>query len=223
MIQTLIPLEGSFQLVRDKILSILVTEIANQQVLAAQQLEDPDDWKIRVYAERANPWDQWLNITPTTDTSPIANIWYDNTVFPQGHGNVKGRQKNEAIYNIDCYGFAIASPDLAGGHNPGDREAAYIAHRAVNLISKILMAAEYTYLDLQRGSIWKRWVDSITVYQPEFEGRTVQQVVGARIAFRVEFNEFTPQFIEETLEYISTTIRREEDGEILAQVDVDFT
>lgn len=219
LITTLIDKQDGFEIVRDLILSILVDEITEQQALALADSQDPDLWKIRFYSERSNPWETWLN--DQSDLSPICNVWVDNLVFPQGHGDVVQRQKNECIYNLDCYGFSISASDGAG-HTAGDRGAAYTAHRAVRLVRNILMSAQYVWLGTLKGTIWKRWIDSITMFQPEFDSRTIQQVVGARIAFRVEFNELSPQNVAETLEYISTTIRRQEDGEILTQVDVDF-
>jgi hypothetical protein len=221
MITTLIDKLDGFEIVRDQILTILVSEIASQQALAVTAGKDPDLWKIRVFSERSNPWEIWLN--DQSDLSPICNVWVDNMVFPEGSGNVVERQKNECIYNLDCYGCDVSADDGGTGHTAGDRGAAYTAHRAIRLIRNILMSAEYRQLGLPPRTVWKRWINSITPFQPEFNNRTVQQVVGARIAFRVEFNELSPQHVAETLEYISTIIRRQEDGEILTQVDVDFT
>jgi hypothetical protein len=215
----LIDKQDGFEIVRDQIQTILVTEIANQQVLAAGAGKDPDLWKIRVYSERANPWESVLN--QQTDFTPICNVWYTTSSFPEDTGNVVGRQKNVGVYNLDIYGFGIAE-DVTGGHQPGDKAAAYNAQRAVRLIRNILMAGDYTYLGL-RGTIWKRWINSITMFQPEFDARAMQQVVGARIAFRVEFNDFSPQAEFDTLEYISTTVYRAEDDEILVVIDVDHT
>jgi hypothetical protein len=71
--------------------------------------------------------------------------------------------------------------------------------------------------------VWSRWPQSITVFQPEIDGRSVQQIVAARIALRVDFNELSPQGPEETLEYVSIDIKRAEDGMIIAEADYDYT
>ena len=84
------------------------------------------------------------------------------------------------------------------------------------------MAAEYTYLEL-RGTVWKRWIESIQAFQPPIDGRSMQHVVAARIAFRVGFNEFSPQVAAEVLEMIGTTVKRQETGEVLLQLVWDNT
>ena len=220
-IPTLINKQDNFEIIRDQIAAILVIEVASQQALATIALLDPDDWKLRIFTERSNPWGQWLNIEPATDTSPIINIWYDNSNFDKSASNGMERQKSESIFNIDCYGVGISSDEPLSGHNPGDKEAAFEVHRALRLVRNILMAAEYTYLGM-RGLVWSRWPQSITPFQPQIDNRAVQHVAGARIAFNVGFNEFSPQVAEETLEYLAVDIKRTEDGQIVLGADYDY-
>lgn len=221
MIQSLIDKQDTFEIVRDQIAAILVTEIANQQVLATAAGKDPDEWKLRVYVERSNPWEQFLN-SPVTDRSPLVNIWYDNSSFDPSASNVSERQKTEGIFNIDCYGYGISQGDGGTGHVPGDKEAAFEVQKALRLVRNILMASEYTYLGL-RGTVWTRWPQSITVFQPQIDARNVQQIVGARLAFRVVFNEFSPQYEADELELLSVDVLRTEDGEIVLEADYDYT
>jgi len=51
----------------------------------------------------------------------------------------------------------------------------------------------------------------------------MQQIVGARVAFRVIFNEFSPQVVPETLEFLSIGVINADDGEILLEADYDYT
>jgi hypothetical protein len=220
MIPALIDKHDTFEVVRDQIAAILATEVASQMALATAAAKDPDDWKLRIFSERSNPWEQLLN--EQTDRSPIVNVWYDNSGFNQSASNVVERQATEAVYNIDCYGYGMSSDDPTGGHTPGDKEAALEVHRALRLVRNILMAADYTYLGL-RKTVWKRWPQSVTVFQPQLDGRSVEQVVGARMAFRVTFNEFSPQVAENVLELVSTNVKRTEDGEIVINADYDYT
>ena len=131
------------------------------------------------------------------------------------------RQKAKAIINVDCYGYGV-SREQTDGHAPGDREAALACQRAVRLGRNILMAAPYTYLGL-RGLVWKRWVQSVTIFQPQQEERSVQQVVAGRIAFQVEFNEFSPQVQPEELCELSVSVNREEDGQLIVRADFDYS
>ena len=220
MINELIDKQDNVELVRDQIAAILATEIANQQVLATAAAKDPDEWKLRIFKERSNPWEQWLN--DQSDKSPIVNVWFDNSNYDPKASNAIERQKTEAVYNIDVYGYGISSDVVGGGHEPGDRDAALEVQKALRLIRNILMAGEYTYLGL-RGLVWSRWPQSITIFQPQLDARQMQQIVGARLAFRVEFNEFSPQVQSVPLEFVSIDVKRAEDGEIVVEADYDYT
>jgi hypothetical protein len=224
-IDTLIDKEDNFEIIRDEIAAILVTESAAQQALAVIAAKDPDLWKLRVFTERSNPIEEWRDVVPgTTDESPIINVWYDNGSFPMNKGNVVERQVHEGVFNIDCYGLGLSAPD-GGGHKLGDKEAALEAQRAVRLVRNILMAAIYTYLGQPKQGrfVWRRWPQNITVFQPQIDGRPVQHVVGARVALRVDFNEFSPQVTPETLELVSVDVKRTEDGEIVLNADYNYT
>lgn len=220
MIDTLIDKQDTFEIVRDQIGAILVTEVANQMALATAAAKDPDDWKLRVFLERSNPWEQFLN--DPTDLSPLVNVWFDNSSFDPAASNISERQKCEATYNIDCIGYGQSADEPGGGHIPGDRQAAFESQRALRLVRNILMAATYTYLGL-RGAVWSRWPQSITVFQPQIDTQTVGQVLGARLALRVVFNEFSPQVTPETLELVSVDIKRSSDNQLLLTADYDYT
>lgn len=218
-ISTLIDKQDSFEIVRDQIAAILAIEVASQMVIASSELKNPDDWKLRIFSERSNPWEQFLN--DQIDKSPLVNVWFDSSNFDMSSSNIVERQKSEGTFNIDCYGFGLSKDDGAAGHIPGDKEAALEAHRAIRLVRNILMAAIYTYLDL-RGLVWQRWIQSITVFQPQQDGLQIQNIVGARMAFRVAFNEFSPQVEGEILELLSAKVKRADDGEIVIEADYEY-
>lgn len=220
MIAELINKQDNFEIIRDEIAAILATEVASQMALATVAGEDPNDWKLRVYLERSNPWEVFLN--EQTDRSPLINVWYDNSNFNARASNSVERQKSESIFNIDCFGFGMSQDTPSGGHKAGDQEAALEVQRAVRLVRNILMAGTYTYLGL-RGLVWSRWPQSVTVFQPQIEARQIQQIVGARIAFKVVFNEFSPQVPSETLDLVSAEVSRSEDGAVVVNADYDYT
>lgn len=219
-ISTLIDKQDSFEIIRDQIAAILAIEVASQMQLATDGGKDPNDWKLRIFTERSNPWEQLLN--EQSDQSPIVNVWYDNSNFDPSGSNIVERQKTEGVFNIDCYGYGMSKDDGGTGHVPGDKEAALEVQRALRLVRNILMAGEYTYLSL-RGLVWQRWPQAVTVFQPQIDARQIQQIVGARLAFRVVFNEFSPQVEAETLELLSVDVIRAEDGEIYFEADYDYT
>lgn len=220
MIDELIDKQDSFEIVRDQIAAILVTEINNQMQLAIQEGKDPNDWKLRIFKERWNPWEQWLD--DQDDVSPIVNISYDNSNFNSGSSNIVERQKSETIFNIDCYGYGLSEDDVSGGHIPGDREANFEVQKAIRFVRNILMAAEYTFLGLQ-GLVWHRWPQSIVSFQPQLDGRQMQKIAGARIQFMVWFNELSPQVKGGTLELLSVTVYESGTGEILINPEYDYS
>lgn len=219
-IASLIDKQDTVEIVRDQIAAILATESSAQQALASSAGKDPDLWKLRVFQERANPWENLPS--KTNDTSPVVNVWWDSSTFDQSASNVVERQKSSATINVDCYGYGVSSNTPGGGHTPGDRNAAETVQRAVRLARNILMAAEYTYLGL-RGVVWQRWVDSIAIFQPQQDNQNVDHIVGARLSFRVDFNEYSPQVEPVTLELLSVDVKRTEDDQIVVEADYDYT
>ena len=216
----LISKKDNFELVRDQIAGILALETLAQVALATTAGKpDPDDWKLRIYTERSNPWEQFLN--DDADKSPIVNVWYDNSTFDESGSNIVERQKTIGIFNIDCYGYAISEDDGAG-HKPGDREATFEAQKAARLVRNILMAAENTYLQM-RGLVWQRWPQAVNIFQPQQNDRPVQNIVAGRLTFRVLFNEFSPQVTGDVLEYLAVDVKRADDGSIYFGAEYDYT
>lgn len=221
LIESLTTGQDNFEIVRDKIAEILAVESAMQQSLAVVANEDPDEWKLRVFLERSNPWEDWLNTTddPTADASPIVSVCFDSASTDDRASNTVARQKLAATYNVDCYGYGVSIGD-SQGHTPADLRASKECQRAVRLVRRFLMAAHYTYLGFPRGSdqiVWRRMVRSITMFQPQIEGRPIQKIVAARIAFAVEFSEFSPQVEGQPLELVAATIERDDSGEVFVR------
>lgn len=219
-IQTLIDKQDNFEVIRDQIASILVLEVASQQALATTAGKDPLDWKLDIYTEQSNPIEKFLN--GSSDGKPIVNVWFDNSNFEMSASNIIERQKSTSIFNIDCYGYGLSQDDGGTGHVLGDQTAALESQRAMRLSRNILMASEYTYLGMQ-GVVWRRWPQSMTSFQPQQEDQNVLNVLGSRISLQVEFNEFSPQYVPETLEFLSIDVLRAEDGQIVLEADYDYT
>lgn len=221
-ISELIDRPDNFELVRDQIAAIIATDSSAQQALATAAAKDPNLWKLRVYTERANPWEQFLDeADQDLDASPIVNVWFDSYAVDQKASDVFSRQATEGTFNIDCYGFALSQSDGAG-HLAGDEQAAYAAQRALRLCRSILMAAEHRYLGMQ-GVVWQRMPTSVDSFQPQQGGQTVQKIVAIRLGLSVKFNEISPQVPAETLDLVSTKINRLSDGQLLVEADYDYT
>lgn len=220
----LITKRDNFEIIADQIAQILTNEIANQIQLATASTDpnvNADDYRLRIYREHFTPWEVVLNSQSAESRQPLVNIWFDSSSFDKTSSNISQQQKCTATYNIDCYGLGLSQDVATGGHVDGDEDAARQVHRAIRLVRNILMAAENTYLGM-RGTVWHRWPQSITPFQPQIDGQQVQKVMGSRIAFSVEFNEFSPQVVPETIEEIGVDLQRASDGSIIAECDYNF-
>lgn len=215
-ITTLIDKKDTVEEVRDQIAAILKLESEGQVTLAqAQGKPNPEEWRLRVYQERANRWEEMTQ--DDADDVPVVNVWWDSSSFNEKASNSVERQQSTATIHIDCYGRGT-SYETAEGHVAADRLAAETAQRAARLARNILMAGEYTYLGM-RKRVWRRWVDSISLLQPQQDNQNAFHIVVARIAFRVEFNEHSPQYEPEPLELLSAKVLRAQDGQILLSAD----
>lgn len=211
-IAALIDKQDNAELIRDQIAGLLAIETDSQVRLAAAAGKyDPQEWALRIYQERSNPWENLAD-----GGAPVVNVWWDSSSFDMGAGNTVEYQKCSGTYNIDCYGYGVSADNPAGGHTAGDRQAAETAQRAARLVRNILMSDGYTYLAL-RGTVWRRWCESINIFQPQQDNQNMYQVVGARVVFKVEFNEFAPQYIPQTLEAVAVDVQRTEDGQVVIQ------
>lgn len=217
-IQFLIDKQDNFEIIRDQIAFILKTEITNQIALATTAGEpDPDLWKVRVFTEAYNPFAQFLK-SPVIDTSPLVNIWFDTTSMNDNASNNINQQQFSGVFNLDVYGYGVSQDNALGGHKSGDVESALASQRALRLVRNIIMASQYTYLQL-RGVVGRRWISNISMFQPQQNEQNVQQVIGARIALNVSYIENTAQFEGEELNYISVDVKRQETGEIYLTAD----
>lgn len=223
-IPTLIDKLDTVEQVRDQVACILAIESANQVALATTAGKaTPNEWALQVYMERSNPFEKWLN-TPTADEKliPIVNVYFDTETFDTAASTKHNRQKSDATLNIDVYGYGEAEDDGGSGFTAGDENAARTSQRGVRLCRNILMSPIYRFLKMQ-GTVWGRWTRSITQFQPELDGQAIQNIIGTRIAFNVEFNEFSPEVIPETLELLSAQVTRADDGKLLFEADYDYT
>jgi hypothetical protein len=68
--------------------------------------------------------------------------------------------------------------------------------------------------------VWDRWPASAQAFQPQRDNAQAEHVQAIRLVLEVTFNEFSPQYVPEELELISTQVSRDGDGMILVTVDI---
>ena len=224
-LQTLINKQDFSEIVRDQIGLILVDEVANQMALAIAATEDPALWDLKIYLERHNPIEDWLNPDIETATlselAPVVNISYDAASVDLSQSDHIETQKYIGTFNIDVYAMGL-SQDQVTGHIPSDKDSSYKVQAAVRLVRNILMASTNIQLQLPE-IVHDRMIQSMTMQPlaPEVVG--VQQISGARLVFEVGYRELSPQFVGGTLEEINLKLCRAEDGSLLSEMTFDYT
>ncbi len=229
---TLITKQDNFELVRYQIAVIIIENQAAQVVLAAGE-PDPNLWKLRVFAERANAWEQFLNAPDAgaaADESPIVNVWYETGTFDQSKSDVVEHQTHLGVFNIDVYGWAQARTDGGTGQIPGDLAASQNAERGMRFVRNFLMAAQNTYLQLRdKGGaplgpgVGMRFPQSIEKFQVDVGEVAAHQILGMRLSLQVSFSEFSPQEDHTNLlDLVTVDIKRDSDGLLIAETDFQF-
>jgi hypothetical protein len=221
-LQTLINKRDSFELVRAKLATILLEETAAQQVLAHAAALDPNLWKLRVFTERSNPWAEFKD--SDEPQTPIVNVWFENMPFAKAASNMVSRQKGVATFHLDCYGFGFAK-GTDQGHTSAEVMASDEASRAVRLVRNILVSGFYVYLGFPQANtlpagqeqiVRGRWPASMTAFQPAQDDRPVVRVNAIRLDLEVEVNEFSTEYVGETIETITAGFTRTGGGEWLS-------
>lgn len=216
MIATLIDKQDSVEIIRDQIAVLLASEVAAQKALATTAGKDPNLWDLKVFAERINPIEEYLNDTASF-LVPVVDVMFDSSAFQLHKSDLTERQGVVATYSIDCYGFGISEDVPGGGHTPGDMTGSLEAQRAAMLVRNILMAGENRFLGLDRSVAWDRWITGTQMMHSDKDHQSVQKISCARIEMTVATNEFSPQVIPGTIAEINVDLKRASDGSVLAQ------
>ncbi len=157
--------EQNFELIRDKIGVILVTELAAQT----------ETQGFKVWSERVVPFNN--------SELPAINISFDNV--PYDNHNPKSRT-GENEYYIDVITKAKHQGNTEDQR--GDIIASKKAQRVAGIIAYILSSGEYYTLDFPPGTIQSRWISEIKVGR--IEDSDAIHTVLARVTFKVKANEY---------------------------------
>jgi len=212
-------------IIRDAIAAIIKLESANWETLAKAVGREAEGWSLRVYTERANPFQFWMgqeeDDSGCEDEPRIVNVWFQSDAVDGRRSNTVNQQMTSAVFVVDCYGHAVSRARGDGGHDPGDEFAVRQAERASFLARNILMSAQYVDL-LMTGTVAKRMWDGREAQSPPINERPRQHVASMRIAFRVDFLEFSPQWVPVPLQSVLTEVTRGPGGELLVAAQIDF-
>lgn len=205
------------QLVIDKIGEILVNESANQQALAIAGGKDPDLYKIRVFADRFNPFDNMK-----TDTTPLVSIKESDDSKELSVSGNHGKQQKLLTINIDCFGIGRAE-ETVSGHRPADLDASQDGRRAANLVNKILKSDINSNLQLDRKIVNSVNITGEQYFEPDFDSRQMGPVVAKRLSLQCKVTD-TPM-INNGVELLGVVVdvERGDSGEIYTICEYDYT
>lgn len=208
----------NFEKIRDAVAAILAAETAHQQALATAAHEDPEPYRFRVFIERTNPFEVFLN--GSTDLAPIVNVYFETVDFDKAKSNLSDRQQGTSVINVDCiaHGRSEAS---GGGHTVGDETAGKAAAALARLVRNILMHDDHKYLGLQ-GTVARRWIRGINSFLIATAEPAATKIRGARIALEVDHIETAMIADETTIEAINVTFLHTPEGEIIAEAEYNF-
>ena len=225
-ILTLIDKQDNNEIIRDQIGAILAIEIANQRAMAVTEGKpNPDEYFFDVTIESTKPLEALSDpdgIENGEIKKGLVNVFFESDTFDNPGGNVVESQNVKGNFIIDCYAHKNSTKDENNDDaiiRNGDELASREADRIARLVRNILMSGVYTYLKLGRDSglqiVQKRFIVKREKFAPEQQNPVLNNVVGARLTMQVNYVEFSPQVILDTLTTLITECTRTSDGKIL--------
>lgn len=209
LVNTLLKNQDNAELIRDRIVLILASELANQYALALAYTPEPEedfnaeDYKITVYMESLRPMDQM--------DLPAVNVQLLASNKDERPGSTVGNQKNKIHFAIDC----TARGKMDGAAD--DADATVRCWFVSRLVRSILMAGEDTYLGL-RGIVQKREVISRTTGDLQNINESAAVISVCRILFDVDTYEGSPQAAYQSFEGMSFKVETADGRIILADL-----
>ena len=201
--------------VRDALTVILAQNVQEQKRLCEVAGVPPEEWDVRVYQERANP----LQFFMQDSDRPVAaiNVWYEGSAFDISKSQKFGKQATGGAFNIDVVGYGVSQDGADSTHVPGDEAAAKAAQKIAKFVRVVLDSPINKGLGLPVGAVQRQWVASITMSEPQNNGDSAVHAIAARVRFEAAFFEFAPDAPENPICDFRVDILRASDGAILAQ------
>lgn len=152
----------AFELIRDRIASILVLELSNQVVLGT------DVVNASIWTERLIPF--------SNSELPALNVNMSSGGFS---GQTIIQSNGTYLFNIDCY---VKAPST--GDDDGDVTAMLLLQRLIGVCRAILEASQYKTLDFPPPFISSRHAQAINISTPKTEDS--ESVAMGRLTFEVK-------------------------------------
>lgn len=138
----------NYEIVRNKIVEIIATELENQFSLSYDS-----DLDCNVWLERTTPFD-------VTEMTPAVI----NVSFIDGNYQNEDPKDADGVYS---YAVDVYARGFTNAENIGDTRAALIVQKVIGKIRAILMATVYKTVDTGYEIVKNRKVVSVQVYDPK--------------------------------------------------------
>ncbi len=207
--------------VRDRLGLILLTETAAQMNLAtANPALDPEQWRVRVFVDRTNIWDEYGHAPArgTEQASPIVNISWQSAQVDTQTSPIVDYDQRESVFFLDCYGYGISRGD-GDGHVAADYLAGNEAARCAFLVQQWLSAAEHYDLGFDPGQVYKKLI-SETELQFELESDTATKVRARRVTYHVKHTQAFTAITPSTINSMTLDLVRADNGQLLLRVEL---
>ena len=196
LINTLIDEKLNSELIRDMVVAILISERNNQKALATAAEKDPDLWDFDVVTEQSTPAIMSAMTTDENIEPPaqsIVNVWIESLSENGDTTDNRWQYGYDLAINVDILS-SRRSKKTATGYDRGDTLTAYELQRVIKLVHHILLAGQYSYLNMRRV-VLKRKLTSVNIFQADINDRPAERVLGARFKIMVQTHEYTPQIL----------------------------
>lgn len=185
----------NFEVIRDAIAAILLTEFVGQTELRATiipPIVDPKlDFITKIWLERFTPFDK--------TELPAINVYLSNGDYISKE--YSGKVTAEYTYIIDVYSSAKTTAD-----GSGDTLAAITLQKITGMCRAILENPQYRTLTLARGIIGRLGVSEFSISKFEPNGDAANTIMG-RISFNVMAIETAELQSGVPMEIATTTMR----------------
>jgi hypothetical protein len=222
-ISTLQSTADNVETIRALIATVIKEESANQVVLADAAVVPSEPYDLRVYTERWLQFDHAAQMFEQGDRRTIVNIWISTEQADKGKSNPQSCQRYQATFNIDIYGYGIASSDGASGQVFSDTDANARRDQGRKLVRRFLHAADNIYLR-NRGLVFGGFVTNSEYFLPTVEDHPTPSVRAVRLTYEVDYREFSPGLEPQDLEIVAVDVctRDPDTGEYILAAELDF-
>lgn len=209
VLDTTITASLAFTVVRQRIVDILVAELANQFTLTADPV-----FQITVFQEQSNPF--------LGGQMPLVNVVYDSGAIDLGSAPIARDQQGDHFYNLDLY-YKGESTEVAGEIVFGDIEVKKAVQKGAAIIYQIIGAPMNTRLqfpprvtnpspppaELPAAFVGGRQFTDLIAFQPTYGDHTLEDIAAFRLRLKVRHTELMPELIGLALEGVDSIVKLE--------------